>query len=148
MKSNCCNASISTIFGGEGTNFYECDNCGHPCDQKIEYSLGSKIDPIAQIFMDFYADLMEPNDDGETINIRYDEWAKKVRMMLFFDCACREPLRKNISHGKYQCMNHETGKGTLRADFHKDDDFFKFEEESKEDIDKEIDEIIGNIQGD
>ena len=40
-------------------------------------------DPIEQIFRDFYDDLTQPNDDGETRMINYQEWAKQVRMMQF-----------------------------------------------------------------
>lgn len=83
----------------------------------IEHSLGSNIDPITQIFMDFYADLMEPNDDGETTLINYQDWAEKAR----------------------KAMSEEIN---ARYDLVPKDDLFAFEEESKEDIDKEIDEIL------
>lgn len=32
MKSNCCNASIQTVTGGEGISYWKCKKCGKPCD--------------------------------------------------------------------------------------------------------------------
>ena len=32
--SNCCNAPMTVISGGEGTSYYKCFNCGHPCDEQ------------------------------------------------------------------------------------------------------------------
>ena len=78
------------------------------------------IDPIEQIFRDFYDDLMQPNDDGETRMIDYAYWAKQVRMVLVVDCACHESWREG-SHSKYECHNGKNV-GVLRAqaDFHED----------------------------
>ena len=45
-------------------------------------SVGQYIDPVAQVFMDFYSYLHQPNENGETELIIYQEWADKVRKVL------------------------------------------------------------------
>ena len=83
------------------------------------------IDPIAQIFMDFYSDTHMENLRGETKLIIYQDWADKARKVMSEEINARYDL-------------------VLK------DELFAFEEKGKkedEDIDKEIDEIIDHIKG-
>jgi hypothetical protein len=70
------------------------------------------IDPVAQVFMDFFSSIHEPNPNGETRLIRYQEWADRARKAM--DCACHEGWRTNMTHSQYEC--HGDKIGILRAE--------------------------------
>lgn len=83
--SMCCDAELIVQISDEGTGHFDCAKCGKPCDMRWDDKKNrqdakfQQIDPVAQIFMDFYANLMEPNDDGETHLIIYQQWANLAR---------------------------------------------------------------------
>lgn len=94
----------------------ECENCGllkstvEQVEQVVE-NPHQEIDPVAQVFIDFNSYLHQPNENGETNLILYQEWANRARNAM--DCACHEGWRTEMSHSKYHCKNGEIG--ILRA---------------------------------
>jgi len=42
-KSSCCHSAVVTVYGGEGTNHYECLSCKKACDV-VQIPFEPKID--------------------------------------------------------------------------------------------------------
>lgn len=51
------------------------------------------IDPIEQILMDFFAECVALNPEGDTRLVDYQKWARKIRNLTKFECSeCDSPL--------------------------------------------------------
>jgi hypothetical protein len=126
--SKCCGAEARYEFHANESRKAEgwyCRKCHKVCDvtlapskeEKVHSTGFLQIDPLCQIFMDFYASMREENPEGKTKVINYIEWADKIRKLMSEDCACHEPLKENVIHSKYEC--HGGKYGVLRAGIEK-----------------------------
>jgi hypothetical protein len=51
------------------------------------------IDPIEQVLMDFFAECVALNPEGDTRLVDYQKWARKIRNVTKFECPeCDSPL--------------------------------------------------------
>ena len=75
------------------------------------------IDPVTQVFMDFFASMHEPNPEGKTRLVDYGFWADLAWKAM--DCACHEGWRKDVTHSKYECHGEKYGVLRAEGDFQK-----------------------------
>lgn len=113
MNSNCCNAPMIVRGSGEGTQWYQCQACGKPCDGKTEFEhfKGFLNDPTAPSNRPDAAPLAgHPKKWVETwrIQIRVDGLGSlpdRNSLEIVYDCAGDGQVVVVGQHTGIDCLN-------------------------------------------
>lgn len=118
LKSNCCNAEITTMGEVGGTCYYTCLKCKNPCDQKVvsqegEWYCGEcneTVDKGEHICPQDIEQIVEEFINAECCKVCQCENGKKIW------CACHRKQLKDIldTYGKQQ---HDKGRMTKGSSF-------------------------------